>query len=32
MTQVKAAIDMPTREFIIMIIRDMLTRRLVGPG
>jgi hypothetical protein len=32
MIQVKAAIDMRAVEFIIMIIRDMLTRRLVEPG
>jgi hypothetical protein len=32
MTLRNAAIDMRAVEFIIMIIRDMLTRRLVEPG
>ncbi|MCE3288357.1 MAG: hypothetical protein K0R83_369 [Caulobacter sp.] len=32
MIQVNATIDMRAAEFIIMIIRDMLTRRLVEPG
>jgi hypothetical protein len=32
MTQHDVAIDMRTGEFIIMIIRDMLTRRLIALG